>query len=490
MLQRRGIKTSLEPVTRHAALIVLLMLVAAASSLLYVALSFATLPYRAEAVILFKGGNSGGIDLTNPGNPGAAGIQNLAGQQKGVQILANSMDVAQMVKVRAAASKEAEIKGVGSVEAFSLQQGITVQVKGDIISVKAEDKSALLATWLANAWAEEAVAKINKVYAAASKDVKRALDKAEADLAAGQQALEQFIAANPIGILSQELTQTQSFIDAATISNNADRLVLYNAERQSISASVSAFYTDTYTLDRQLSEVKALRTRIEQGPDSADALYANQVTLLFALNKLITSGSSPSVQLQLNVSDIGKAPLTTANQLRDVDATIAAIQKIQSDLKSQIRDFESTLSTPAPAAPHAGVQEVPAAFLELISHRNQIESDLEQKKFELNRLQKTRDLSQSTYDLLRTRLAEQSVNEVISSVVAIGSPADYSSTLHSRSILQTLVWAVVQALLIALVLGIAAAYLLRLARPDFSSNAALAGRIRRRKSLKSREGPE
>ena len=59
---------------------------------------------------------------------------------------------------------------------------------------------------------------------------------------------------------------------------------------------------------------------------------------------------------------------------------------------------------------------------------NELQSQIEQLTFQRNQLQRTRDLQQTSYDLLRSRLAEQQVKRVISSVVDLGSAASDDAT--------------------------------------------------------------
>ena len=69
-----------------------------------------------------------------------------------------------------------------------------------------------------------------------------------------------------------------------------------------------------------------------------------------------------------------------------------------------------------------------------------LESQIEQKQFELAQLQKTRDQDQNTYDLLRSRMAEQQVNATISRVADLGVSATDADTLQSHSLGRTLAW--------------------------------------------------
>ena len=68
-----------------------------------------------------------------------------------------------------------------------------------------------------------------------------------------------------------------------------------------------------------------------------------------------------------------------------------------------------------------------------------MQSELEARNFELTSLQKNRDLQQTTYDLLRgDRQTEQQINQQISGVANITSPAGNTDTLRSRHPLNNL----------------------------------------------------
>jgi hypothetical protein len=323
------------------------------------------------------------------------------------------------------------------------------------------------------------MAKINQIYGASSDNVEQALTQAKTDLDADEQALQQFLATSRIDSLTQELTQTQKFLETASAGLTAGQLTLYSTSRDAIQRNLQVSYSMVYTLDQHLSDLSALRTRIEQGPDTGDALYSNQVALLVLLSKIVAGSQGPQVQFQLSAADSGRAPPTKADQLNEVDSTTAAVQKLQSDLRAQIRDQEAALSAPPPTAAANGANSVPATLQAPLKRMNELQSQIEQLTFQRSQLQRTRDLQQTSYDLLRSRLAEQQVNGVISSVVDLGSGASDDATAQSRSPVRMMALLGGAAALIAAVLGIILAYGLSLLRPNFSSNASITARFRR-----------
>ena len=190
------------------------------------------------------------------------------------------------------------------------------------------------------------------------------------------------------------------------------------------------------------------------------------------LSKIVAGSQGPQVQFQLSAADSGRAPPTKADQLREVDSTTAAVQKLQNDLRAQIRDQEAALSAPPPTAAANGATSVPATLQAPLKRMNELQSQIEQLTFQRNQLQRTRDLQQTSYDLLRSRLAEQQVNGVISSVVDLGSAASDDATAASRSPLRMMALLAGAAAAIAAVLGILLAYGLSACAPISAATPA------------------
>ncbi len=468
----------LKPLVNHSLLIILFVLIAVTLALVYGLMWGERTPYEAQSVILFKSQASDRLVLTGQDANFQQNTVDPTRLARSVQVLISSHDVADRVRQRANSDSDPKIKSLSTQTDAKLMDAISVDVKTDVITVKAKWPTADTATWLANAWAEEAVTKVNQFYAASSSRVSEAVEQARADLEADQRALEEFVIRSPLNSLEQQLKQSEGFVASATNSFTSTQFLLYDKERQAQQRELGISYTYVYTVEQQLSELQAFRTRVEQSSDDPDSLYANQVALLVSLNKLITSNPGAQVQLQVNLGDVGKTPLTKASQLRDVDSTLAAVQRVRDDLQTRIQDLERKLSVDLPAVTPETIASVPETLRQQIERQNQIQSDIEKTKFQYAQLEKTRDLHQSSYDLLRNRLAEQGVNQVISRVVDVGAPANTEQTLRSRSVVREAATNTAEAALIALVLGVGVAYLLNALRPSFNSNAALRRRFR------------
>lgn len=471
-VRERSILDYVTPLRKHTLLIALVIITSAILGLIIGVLAFVSSPYEAQVVVLYEPTER--LTLTSGSDNIEQNTIDLTRQRSTTKVLISSIDVAEKVYQRAQSSDEADVKAfVAPIDVLDLRDAVNVDIRVDLISINAKAPTAEVATWLANTWAEEAISKINRVFASsASSAVKEALDKAKAELDQAEQSLRGFLASNPIQALVQEQNRTESFLSAAGSSDISTRLALYDNERGIIRDQVAASLRNVYDIDQRLAQIRALRSRIEQGPEDEDTLYANQIALISLLNNLTPSGSALQLQLDINGADLSRSPRSKANQLQDIDATIAAVQKLQQDVRERTTTLESKLNEPLPQAP-GEIQDVPAVVREQIIKLNNLAAKIEEKQFELNQLQKTRDLSQNTYDLLRSRVAEQEVNDVISRVVSIGSPANVLETLESRSLfpsvlITTAIWIVLATLLV-----VAVAFGLGFFRPALDTNAAL-----------------
>jgi uncharacterized protein involved in exopolysaccharide biosynthesis len=476
MVPERSIVDFLKPLGKHTVLIALIVLVVAAGTLIGAVRSVDQTPYEATAQLLLNPvsrvnleGTGSGSTVTDPSR-----IVRSAGT------LMMSLDVANRVHDAAAKNDNPAIRALGDKEPVDVRGMITVENSQDLLVVKSHADSADVATWLANTWAEEGVAALNEIYAeTSSSDLNKALDKARTDLTAAEKAVQDYLAKNPISGLEQELKQANAFIDAATDSKTKSAFALYNAGRDALQRQLDSYYAFTYSLEQTMTELRALRTRIEQSADDPNTLSNNQLSLMVLQNKALAqtpavSGTIPSpIQFQISASAPGSVPPTRDSQLHDVDSTLTALQRLQEASRGQIGDLQAQLSAPVPTVAPDLVGAVAPALQQQIARINELQSELEARNFELSGLQKNRDLQQSTYDLLRSRQTEQQINQQISGVANITSPASSTDTLRSRHPLNNLLLSAGMGIAFALVLGLVIAYLLSLLRPNFSSNAAL-----------------
>jgi predicted nucleic acid-binding Zn-ribbon protein len=477
MADERSLVRYLAPIRKHSLIIVSLALLAFVLSVITWANSLHELPYQAEAIIMFRPNNGGQIDLKS-GQFSSTGID-FARQQQNISLLATSMEIAHRVAQVAATSDDAEARGLGAEGDLALHDRITIETRGSFLALKAKAPTAHAATWLANTWAQEAVRNINAIYASPSPNVQQAIDDVKGKLDKDQAALQQFLDDDPTFSLRTELTRTVEIINGVLGSQVSSDLLLLNSQRESIRNQIEDSYRTTRALDTQLGQLSALRTKIQNGPDDQASLFGNQIALLTVINNVVSGNANTQVQLQLNVTDLGKGPLTRSSQLNDVDSTIGAVQKLQSDVSTKIAGLQQKYDSLSAAPTSTAVDSASPTVQQYLQRYNQLKSQLETKNFELNTLTRARDQDQSTYDLLRNRLAEQQVNQLVSGLIDVGAPANEAQTAKARSPLRSLALVAGEWTLLAIAIGSALAFILSLLSPSFSSNAFVRNSFRR-----------
>lgn len=474
MPEERQIIDYLKPLGKHIALIAAFVLLIPASTFVVMALMMGPVPYEAQTILLLK--NDARLTLNDRFTEE---ILDPARQLKNARPIVTSLDIAEQVRKRAQSSSDPEVvKALSNRDIMSLRSAIAVDIKGDLLIIKASDVNPRVATWLANTWSDESISKLNSVYApASSADVNEALSQAKAQLDTAEQELQSFLAENPISALTQELKQVTAFLEQTAQSNSDTQIALYNIERQTARDKVKSSYSYLESLEQTESQIKALRTRIGEGPEDPDTLYGNQVTLLTLVNGVMGGGGGLQLQLDFNTADLSSTPRSKANQIQSVDATITALRQLQDDSRSRIKELENLLNAPLPTVNSTDLSTLPEAVQTQLERSNTLTSQIEEQTFRKTQLERTRDLHQSTYDLLRTRLSEQQINQQIGSLMSVATQANIAETLASRSLLRPFLTSVGLSLVVSIVLGISVAFLLTLLFPKFSSNTALKQRL-------------
>src|SRR5437588_2030025 len=136
IFEERSFGYYLRPLHRHRLLVVLLIALALAGGLISWAILLPTLPYTAQAIVLFKY-NSGQLALGGD-SQSRLSADDLARQQKNVSILSYSPDVADNVLQKASASTDPSVKALAAQGSFSLRKRVDVSIQGDLLSIKAK----------------------------------------------------------------------------------------------------------------------------------------------------------------------------------------------------------------------------------------------------------------------------------------------------------------------------------------------------------------
>ena len=160
MLQERSFRRYIEPLRHHSILLGVIILATSLLSLVAAAFIADGLPYEGEAVILLKASGNDRLVLTN-GTEFRDTVLDTNRLAQNMAVLVASVDIAQKVQSRGQAIEDSGIK-ISVLQALTKsEQAVAVTTKGDLVYIRAKAKTTAAATWLANAWADEALTKIN-----------------------------------------------------------------------------------------------------------------------------------------------------------------------------------------------------------------------------------------------------------------------------------------------------------------------------------------
>ncbi|MBI4790787.1 MAG: polysaccharide biosynthesis tyrosine autokinase [Chloroflexi bacterium] len=335
-----------------------------------------------------------------------------AARRKALTTIAQSNDLAQAVRAKLGS----QLDPAPRTEA-DLLGAIAVSSDGELIRIKAKAATAEQAALLANTWAQEYEARVNQIYSESPltpDDVRAQADAAGIDYQARQQELVAFLRDSPI----ERLTRQKNLV-----SQQLDDLIGVDTK-----------------LQRLALDAKALRERIASG--SPGNPRGDELAALLLEASAFSNWSGLPVSLQIPIDQLSSGS-TPAEQLRNLDSLIAALQERRKTLQGTTRD---TLQ-----------QEI-----------NSLQAQLEQANRKSTELSAARDLAWNTYQTLATKVAEATVAaQSKGSVVRLATPATIpTEPVAPRRLINTLLGAVV-----GLLLGIALAFALhyldtRLADPE------------------------
>jgi uncharacterized protein involved in exopolysaccharide biosynthesis len=227
------------------------------------------------------------------------------------------------------------------------------------LTVRARDPQE--AARIANLWAETLVAYADRVYGAREElqQLEGQLAQAEAELEAAEQALIEFQARNPAGLLEAQLDS------------------LRQKQRDYLGAQRA--------IADILQDIRALQERLAHQPEDRPASAADALVVLWLRIHALTPPISPSIQLQA-----GSAASPSGPSVREVRAL----------LSDMARDLEAKSAEIGPRLKELGPQIL------------QLQKQLQEIYTEQDRLTRRRDLAKETYTALarkvqETRLAAQ-----------------------------------------------------------------------------------
>lgn len=242
----------------------------------------------------------------------------------------------------------------------------------DLIRITASADSPEKTAAIANAWAEEYVIHVNRLYEPARESlmasIAEELKRAREDYHAAQSDLEAFMAGNNLDRLNRLIEAKKGIVAQLTdlwrvgIDSQLSKLEIeqragataINERTESRTAALLDEYEKQREVKRLLADARSLRTQVETGGEASVA--SNGLALILLKAGAYASSAAPA--RSLNVTVDGAAPhADAAGQLADVNALIVALEARNETLESSIerlsRDLPEYFRQPAAAAEHA-----------------------------------------------------------------------------------------------------------------------------------------
>ncbi len=247
----------------------------------------------------------------------------------------------------------------------------------DLIRITASADSPEKTAAIANAWTEEYVTHVNRLYEPARESlmasIAEELKRAREDYQAAQSDLEAFMAGNNLDRLNRLIEAKKGIVAQLTdlwrvgIDSQLSKLEIeqhagataINERTESRTAALLDEYEKQREVKRLLADARSLRTQVETGGEASVA--SNGLALILLKAGAYASSAAPA--RSLNVTVDGAAPhADAAGQLADVNALIVALEARNEALESSIerlsRDLPEYFRQPAAAAEHAdGAQD-------------------------------------------------------------------------------------------------------------------------------------
>ena len=228
----------------------------------------------------------------------------------------------------------------------------------DLIRITASAGSPEKTAAIANAWAEEYVSHVNRLYEqvpeSLTASISEELERAREDYHVAQKNLETFMAGNDVERLNRLIGEKRSIVSQLTglwrgsIDSELSKLEaeqqatteVFNQRTESQTAMLSAEYDRQRRLKQLLDDAWSLRTQIETGGEASVA--SNGLALM--LLKAGAYASSAGLASALDVRVDGTAShVDAASQLADVKALIVALEARNAVVESNIERLSGDL---------------------------------------------------------------------------------------------------------------------------------------------------
>ena len=228
----------------------------------------------------------------------------------------------------------------------------------DLIRITASADSPEKTAAIANAWAEEYVIHVNRLYEqvpeSLTASIAEELERAREDYHVAQKNLETFMVGNDVERLSRLIDAKRSIVGQltdlwrASIDSEVSKLEveqqattdMFNQRTQSQMEMLSAEYGKQRKLKQLLDDAWSLRTQIETGGEASVA--SNGLALMLLKAGAYASSAGPASALDIRV-DGTASHVDAASQLADVKALIVALEAQNEVLESNIERLSEDL---------------------------------------------------------------------------------------------------------------------------------------------------
>lgn len=280
--------------------------------------------------------------------------------------LVHNADVAQAVAERLRGQFEDEKAGTANrlirrIDAELVTIGMLSNSNlSDLIRITARGDSPEQAVAVANAWAEEYVNHVNRLYEQVPEtltaSISTAVENAQQAYDTAQAGLEAFVAHSEIDRL-----QRQIGAKATTLGNLQDlwrvtvdtQLMAVEKQQETAFQTVNEWFDSQFQelatnydtrrkINLLLADARGLRAQVESGGEASVA--SNGLAFLLLKTAAYASSVGSATSLELNVADGGAVHVDARQQLEDVNAIIGALEAREQQLARDIARQSQALS--------------------------------------------------------------------------------------------------------------------------------------------------
>lgn len=280
--------------------------------------------------------------------------------------LVHNADVAQAVAERLRGQFEDEKEGTANrlirrIDADLVTIGMLSNSNmSDLIRITARGDSPEQAVAVANAWAEEYVNHVNRLYEQVPETLTASISTAVANAQQAyddaQAGLEAFVARSEIDRLQRQIAAK-----ATTLGNLQDlwrvtvdtQLMAVEKQQETAFQTVNEWFDSQFQelatnyetrrkINLLLADARGLRAQVESGGEASVA--SNGLAFLLLKTAAYASSVGSATSLELNVADGGAVHVDARQQLEDVNAIIGALEAREQQLARDIARQSQTLS--------------------------------------------------------------------------------------------------------------------------------------------------